>query len=56
MTGGGFGGCIIALVGIDDVGRVADAIDRAFAARGFTAPTTFVAEPSEAVARFEASD
>jgi galactokinase len=44
MTGGGFGGCIIALVGADDVAGVSRAIRDAFAARSFTEPTFFVAK------------
>jgi galactokinase len=44
MTGGGFGGCVIALVGADDVARVSDTIRDAFAARSFTEPTFFVAK------------
>ena len=42
MTGGGFGGCVLALVDAD----AADAVRRrccgAYAARGFTAPVAFV--------------
>lgn len=51
MTGGGFGGCIIALCEAgagDQIGRrVADA----FAASGFNAPTWFVASPAQGAAR-----
>lgn len=46
MTGGGFGGCTIALV---DAGRapvISAAIDDAFADAGFTAPEHFLATPA----------
>ncbi|HEY5879609.1 MAG TPA: galactokinase [Nakamurella sp.] len=38
MTGGGFGGSVIALVPTDRVDSVGDAVGKAFAERGFTAP------------------
>jgi len=38
MTGGGFGGSVIALVPTDRVDAVGDAVAKAFAERGFTAP------------------
>ncbi|HEU5222377.1 MAG TPA: galactokinase [Candidatus Lumbricidophila sp.] len=41
MTGGGFGGAAIALVKTAQVDEIAEAIRAAFAAAGFTAPTTF---------------
>ena len=47
MTGGGFGGSIIALVETDAADDVAAAIAEAFARRGFTAPEFFLALPSE---------
>ena len=43
MTGGGFGGSAIALVGADDVDRVAQAVADAFAAEGLRAPAFLVA-------------
>ncbi len=43
MTGGGFGGCVIALTRASRATEVADAVSKAFAARGFTAPATFLA-------------
>ena len=43
MTGGGFGGSAIALVGADDVDRVAQAVADAFAAHGLGAPAFAVA-------------
>jgi galactokinase len=45
MTGGGFGGCTIALVQRDQATPTIDAIDTAFAENGFTAPTHFVTVP-----------
>lgn len=46
MTGGGFGGCTIALVDRAGAAAVADAIDAAFAAAGFAAPEHFLATPA----------
>ncbi len=46
MTGGGFGGCTIALIDEHDVAVVTKAIDAAFADHGFSAPEHFVATPS----------
>ncbi|KQY47386.1 galactokinase [Cellulomonas sp. Root137] len=43
MTGGGFGGSAIALVGADDVDQVAQAVADAFAAEGLRAPAFLVA-------------
>ena len=42
MTGGGFGGCAIALVPTGDVGRLSEAVLAEFAARGFAEPEVFV--------------
>jgi galactokinase len=50
MTGGGFGGCVIALVSHARVDTVADAVSAAFAANRFAAPSFFLATPSEGVA------
>jgi galactokinase len=50
MTGGGFGGCVIALVSLADADAVADAISAAFAANRFAAPSFFLATPSEGAA------
>ena len=47
MTGGGFGGAAIALVSHADLQRVSDAVERAFADAGFTAPHIFTVSPSE---------
>jgi galactokinase len=46
MTGAGFGGCVLALVDAPAAEDVAGAVADAFAARGFVAPTSFVAVPS----------
>lgn len=46
MTGGGFGGCVIALVDAVSVERVRAAVEEAFAARGFDPAKAFVAVPS----------
>ncbi|RZT86586.1 galactokinase [Pseudonocardia sediminis] len=51
MTGGGFGGCVIALVDDADVPAVRGAVEKAYADRGWTAPVTFTATPSEGAAR-----
>ena len=46
MTGGGFGGSVIALVDTGSVDDVAHAIRAAFDARGFTSPRAFVVSPA----------
>lgn len=46
MTGGGFGGCTIALIDAESAAAVSGAVDAAFAAAGFTAPEHFLATPS----------
>jgi galactokinase len=51
MTGGGFGGCVLALVDADRAGATADAAAAAYARHGFTAPTPFVAVPSAGATR-----
>jgi galactokinase len=51
MTGGGFGGCVLALVRVRAAAAVADAVVSRFAERGFTAPTAFVATPSAGARR-----
>jgi galactokinase len=45
MTGGGFGGCVLALVDADRADATAAAIAEAFAANGFGEPKPFVAVP-----------
>ncbi|MCR2763095.1 galactokinase [Microbacterium sp. zg.B48] len=51
MTGGGFGGAVIALVPSGRVDDVQDAAATAFAASGFAPPTTLRAEPSAGAGR-----
>ncbi|TDD99992.1 galactokinase [Jiangella asiatica] len=46
MTGGGFGGSVVALTGTADSDRVADAVRAAFDERGFTAPSVFTVRPA----------
>ncbi len=46
ITGGGFGGCVIALVDADRVDAAADAVRSAYANRRFGEPATFTAVPS----------
>jgi galactokinase len=45
MTGGGFGGCVLALVDADAADRTAAAVAEAYAERGFDPPVSFVATP-----------
>ena len=51
MTGGGFGGCVLALVDADRADATAAAVATAYAKHGFTAPTPFVAVPSAGATR-----
>ena len=51
MTGGGFGGCIIALVPQGASDRVGEAVAAAFADAGFGAPAWFVGVPSAGARR-----
>jgi galactokinase len=51
MTGGGFGGCVLALVDADAADSVSAAVAAGYAARGFTAPDAFVAAPGPGAAR-----
>ena len=53
MTGGGFGGCAIALVRSDQLEATADAILDAFAKAGFNQPRFLSALPSAAAGRVE---
>ena len=46
MTGGGFGGCVIALVATELVEDAKAAVRRAYRAHGFRDPTAFTARPS----------
>ncbi len=47
MTGGGFGGCVLALVEAAAVEAVSAAVTEAYAAAAFTAPEFFVAEAAD---------
>jgi galactokinase len=51
MTGGGFGGCVLALVRAEQVEGVADAARAAFADAGFGEPVTFLGRPSAGARR-----
>ncbi|MEV1290997.1 galactokinase [Pseudonocardia sp. NPDC049635] len=51
MTGGGFGGCVIALCDTDRVGPVISAVRSAYAARGWAAPVVFPGRPCEGAGR-----
>lgn len=51
MTGGGFGGCTVALARTDAVADVQDAIDDAFAQAGFSPPHHWLAAPSAGATR-----
>jgi len=51
MTGGGFGGCVLALAGLDRIDAIAEAVAAAFAEHGFGAPVTFVGHPSAGARR-----
>jgi galactokinase len=51
MTGGGFGGCILALIDADAADTVAGAIRDAFAANGFGEPAAFLGVPSQGAGR-----
>ena len=46
MTGGGFGGCVIALLPASAVDGAVEAVRSAFADQGFHEPSAFLAEPS----------
>jgi galactokinase len=49
MTGGGFGGCTVALVDVEAVERVGRAVKAAFSARGFREPELFASAACEGV-------
>ncbi|MEU8237013.1 galactokinase [Actinoplanes missouriensis] len=51
MTGGGFGGCVLALIDADRADATAAAVAEAYAERGFTAATSWVAVAGPGAAR-----
>ena len=51
MTGGGFGGCVLALVPAGTQDTVADAVRSAYVREGFSEPGFFAAEPSPGASR-----
>ncbi|WBB47693.1 galactokinase [Verrucosispora sp. WMMA2044] len=53
MTGGGFGGCVLALVEADQSDRVGAAVAAAYADRAFTAPTLTTATPAPGATRLD---
>ncbi len=53
MTGGGFGGCVIALVAATAAGAVGNAVTTAFSKAGFAAPVMFLSAPGPGVARVD---
>ncbi|WP_374224638.1 galactokinase [Micromonospora sp. C51] len=53
MTGGGFGGCVLALVEADQSDRVGAAVTAAYANRAFTTPTVTPATPAPGATRLD---
>jgi len=51
MTGGGFGGCVLALIPADRARDGAEAVVRSFADAGFGSPVSFLAHPSAGARR-----
>lgn len=51
LTGGGLGGCVIALVDVDAAAAVGTAVGEACVARGFAAPHVFPVRPSAGARR-----
>ena len=51
MTGGGFGGCVLALIDADRADATTAAVERAYEERGFTAPDTWPATPGPGARR-----
>jgi galactokinase len=51
MTGGGFGGCVLALIRADEDQQVADAVRSAFARAELSEPVAFVGRPSAGARR-----
>jgi len=54
MTGGGFGGCVLALVAEAGVETVRSAVADAYAAAGYRAPAAFLAHPGDGAVRLVA--
>jgi galactokinase len=51
MTGGGFGGCVLALIDADAADRTAAAVADAYASRGFAPPVAFTVAPGAGAGR-----
>jgi galactokinase len=51
MTGGGFGGCVLALIDADRADATTAAVTAAYAKHDFAPPTPFVAVPSAGATR-----
>jgi galactokinase len=51
MTGGGFGGCVLALVEADAVDATVRAVEAAYASKGFRPPSAFVATACDGARR-----
>jgi galactokinase len=51
MTGGGFGGCVLALIDADQAENTSAAVAAAYAERGFTPATTWIAVAGPGAAR-----
>ncbi len=51
MTGGGFGGCVLAMVTVASVGDVVAAVTQAYGRSGYAPPVSFVARPSRGAYR-----
>ena len=51
MTGGGFGGCVLALVDADKARKVAQAVDGAYVNAGYRAPAAFLAAAHDGARR-----
>jgi galactokinase len=56
MTGGGFGGCVVALVPAGRCAEVAGALGRAFRDRGFLSPNVFEVLPSDGARRIDSAN
>ena len=51
MTGGGFGGCVLALVEADAVDETVRAVEAAYETAGYRAPSAFVATAADGARR-----